>query len=141
MNVVGMIKIFTLLFIIVTGWVILGGGVKNIPDPKASFRDAFKGSASSGNLYATALFKVLNSYAGWSNAAYVLNEVKNPVRTIKIAAPLGLTICGILYMFANVAYFASGTPAQIEASSTTVAAHFMGRVFGLAGQRALRLFL
>jgi amino acid transporter len=65
MNVVGLIKIFTLLFIIVTGWVILGGGVKSIPDPHASFRDAFKGSATSGNLYATALFKVLNSYAGY----------------------------------------------------------------------------
>src|ERR1700753_4249268 len=68
----------------------------------------------------------------WSNAAYVLKEVKNPVRTMKIAGPLGLTICGILYMFANIAYFASGTPAQIKASSTTVAARFMGRVFGLA---------
>lgn len=80
----------------------------------------------------------LNSSARWSNAAYVLNEVKNPVRTLKIAGPLGLSICGFLYIFANISYFASGTPAQVEASGTTVAAHFMGRVFGLAGQRALR---
>jgi len=65
MNVVGLIKIFTLLFIVVTGWVVLGHGVKAIPDPDASFRSAFKGSATSGNLYATALFKVLNSYAGY----------------------------------------------------------------------------
>lgn len=64
MNVIGLIKIFTLLFIVVTGWVILGHGVKAIPDPTASFRDAFRGSATSGNLYATALFKVLNSYVG-----------------------------------------------------------------------------
>jgi hypothetical protein len=64
MNVIGMIKIFTLLFIVVTGWVVLAGGVKRIEDPKASFRNSFAGSATSGNLYATALFKVLNSYAG-----------------------------------------------------------------------------
>jgi hypothetical protein len=64
MNGIGLIKIFTLLFIVVTGWVVLGGGVKRISDPQASFRDAFNGSATSGNLYATALFKVLNSYAG-----------------------------------------------------------------------------
>jgi amino acid transporter len=64
MNTLGVIKIITLLFIIVTGWVILGGSVKSIPDPKASFRNAFSGSAHSGNLYATALFKVLNSYTG-----------------------------------------------------------------------------
>jgi amino acid transporter len=65
MNVIGMIKIFTLLFIVVTGWVVLGHGVKSIPDPNASFRDAFRGSATSGNLYATALFKVLSSYTGY----------------------------------------------------------------------------
>jgi amino acid transporter len=70
-----------------------------------------------------------------------LNEVKNPVRTLKIAGPLGLSICGILYMFANISYFASGTPAEIKASGTTVAAHFMGRVFGLAGQRALAVLV
>jgi amino acid transporter len=64
MNGIGMIKIFTLVFIVVTGWAVLGGGVKRIKDPQASFRDSFKGSATSGNLYATALFKVLNSYAG-----------------------------------------------------------------------------
>ena len=57
--------------------------------------------------YATATFKVLNAYAGWSNVNYVLNEVRDPVRTLKIAGPLGLGICAILYMFANIAYFAS----------------------------------
>lgn len=64
MNFIGLIKIFTLLFIVVTGWVVLSGGVSKIEDPHASFRNAFAGSATSGNLYATALFKVLNSYAG-----------------------------------------------------------------------------
>ena len=65
MNVIGIIKLVTLLFIVVTGWVVLSGAVHSIPDPHASFRHAFKGSATSGNLYATALFKVLNSYAGY----------------------------------------------------------------------------
>lgn len=64
MNGIGVIKIITLLFIVVTGWVILGGGVSRVPDPHASFRNAFAGSAHSSNLYATALFKVMNSYAG-----------------------------------------------------------------------------
>jgi solute carrier family 7 (L-type amino acid transporter), member 9/15 len=56
--------------------------------------------------YATATFKVLNAYAGWSNVNYVLNDVKNPVRTLKIAGPLGLGICAFLYLFANISYFA-----------------------------------
>jgi amino acid transporter len=64
MNGIGVIKVVTLLFIVVTGWVVLGGGAPRVKDPHASFRDAFAGSAHSSNLYATALFKVMNSYAG-----------------------------------------------------------------------------
>ena len=52
------------------------------------------------------MFKVLNAYTGWSNVNYVMNEVKDPVRTLKIAGPLGLGICAVLYLLANVAYFA-----------------------------------
>ena len=56
--------------------------------------------------YAAAMFKILFSYSGWQSANYVLNEVKNPVRTIKIAGPLGLGITSAFYIFANIAYFA-----------------------------------
>ena len=104
-------------------WVVLGGGT-HIKDPHANFRNAFAGSSRSGGdvcrhtpsahelfthviQYATAAFKVLNAYGGWSNANYVLNEVRDPVRTIKIAGPLGLGICTFLYMTANIAYFSS----------------------------------
>lgn len=69
---------------------------------------------------------------------YVLNEVKNPVRTIKIAGPVGLSTCGILYILANVAYFSAATPQEIAASGVTVASFFMKKVFGSAAQRALR---
>ncbi|KAL7934744.1 amino acid permease domain-containing protein [Trichoderma chlorosporum] len=141
MNAFTVLKIILLLFIVITGWVVLGGGVSRVPDPHASFHDSFAGSAKSGNPYATALFKVLNSYAGWSNAMYVLNEVKDPVRTVKIAGPLGLSTCGILYILANVAYFSAATPAEIAASGTTVASFFMKKVFGSAAQRALSVLV
>ena len=52
------------------------------------------------------MFKVLYAYSGWQNANYVLNEVRDPVRTLKIAGPLGLGITATLYIFANIAYFA-----------------------------------
>ncbi|MCJ1308281.1 hypothetical protein MMC25_001934 [Agyrium rufum] len=136
-NLLGTFKLIILTFIVVTGWVVLSGKVDSIPDPHASFRNAFAGSSTSGFEYATALFKVLNSYTGWSNAAYVLNEVRRPVRTIKIAGPLGLSICGVLYLLANVAYYSSATPKEIAASGSTVAAFFFGKVFGTAAKRAL----
>ena len=72
---------------------------------------------------------------------YVLNEVKDPVRTIKIAGPLGLATCGALYILANVAYFAAATPEEVAESGTTVAAYFMGKVFGTAAEKAIRYVL
>ncbi|EAA61290.1 hypothetical protein AN7243.2 [Aspergillus nidulans FGSC A4] len=129
MNVIGVVKVVLLLFIVVTGWVVLSGRLNSIPDPYASFHCSFVGSATSSNLYATALFKVLNSFAGWSNAAYVLNEIRNPVRTLKIAAPTGLGIC------------AAATPEEIANSGTTVASYFMGKVFGTAAERALSVLI
>ena len=52
------------------------------------------------------MFKILSSYAGWSAINYVMNEVKDPIRTFRIAGPLGLGITTVLYLFANIAYFA-----------------------------------
>ena len=70
MNVLGTIKLFILTFLVVTGWVVLSGRVHKIPDPHASFRNSFAGSSHSGYEYATALFKVLNSYAGFVNPPF-----------------------------------------------------------------------
>ena len=63
-NGLGSIKVVILLFIVVTGWVVLSGRVSRIPDPHASFRNSFAGSSISGYQYSVALFKVINSYTG-----------------------------------------------------------------------------
>jgi hypothetical protein len=44
----------------------------------------------------------------------------------------------VLYLLANVAYYAAATPEEIANSGTTVASYFMGKVFGTAAERALR---
>ncbi len=68
----------------------------------------------------------------------MLNEVKRPVRTIRIAGPLALGICGTLYLLANVAYFSAATPSEIAHSKDTVAGFFFLQVFGESASRALR---
>ncbi|KAI9570762.1 amino acid transporter [Boletus coccyginus] len=140
MNLLTIFKIAILVFIVITGWVVLSGET-HIANPKANFSNAFAGSSNSGGDYATATFKVLNAYAGWSNVNYVLNNVRNPVRTLKIAGPLGLGICAALYLFANIAYFSAATKAEIESSGVTVAALFFKNVFGTAAERALSVFV
>jgi amino acid transporter len=108
------------------------------------------------------MLKVLYSYAGWQNVNYVMNDVKNPVRTLKIAGPLALGITATLYIFANIAYFAyvhirtsknndPQTPrreplsvsskSDILESGTTVASLFFENVFGAQAQKALTVFV
>ena len=107
------------------------------------------------------MFKILFSYSGWQYANYVLNDVKDPIRTIEIAGPLGLGITSALYIFANIAYFAyvqfsprpttshsypchqcrASSKADILNSGTTVASMFFESVFGAKAQKALTVFV
>ncbi|KAI5115929.1 hypothetical protein M0805_009865 [Coniferiporia weirii] len=140
MNALSVFKVFILVFIIITGWVVLGGHTR-VQNPHANFHNSFAGSSHSSSDYATATFKVLNAYAGWSNINYVLNEVRDPVRTLKIAGPLGLGICAVLYMLANIAYFAAATKEEILEGGVTVASLFFKQIFGSEAQRALTVFV
>jgi amino acid transporter len=53
----------------------------------------------------TALYNVIWSYIGYSNANYALSETKNPVQTLKRAAPAALILVSVLYMLTNVSNF------------------------------------
>ncbi|KIX10272.1 uncharacterized protein Z518_01354 [Rhinocladiella mackenziei CBS 650.93] len=55
MSLVGMIKLVILLFIVVTGWVVLGGGIKRILDPGAGFHIAITGLINNAIPYAMVL--------------------------------------------------------------------------------------
>ncbi|KAF9449421.1 amino acid transporter [Macrolepiota fuliginosa MF-IS2] len=133
-------KIAILIFIVISGWAVLSGKT-DIADPHANFQHAFAGSSTRSNNYAAATFKVLNAYTGWSTVNYVLNDVKNPVRTLKIAGPLGLAICAVLYILANISYFAAATKEEIATAGVTVASLFFRKVFGRVAQRALSVFV
>ncbi|RUS16981.1 amino acid/polyamine transporter I [Endogone sp. FLAS-F59071] len=127
-NVLTVIKILTLLLISITGIVVLAGGV-SIPKT-TNFENAFAGTSNNGNAYASALFKIFFAYDGWNNCNYVLDELKNPIRTLKISSLMGITIVSVLYILANVAYFAVVPFDVILTSNTVVAGEFFVRVFG-----------
>ncbi|KAA8645954.1 hypothetical protein EYZ11_002515 [Aspergillus tanneri] len=129
-NILASVKLLVLVLIILAGLVALHGDLPNVPHPGASFRHPFMGASSSILDYTFSYFKVLASYQGWSNAGYVLDEVKNPRRTLKVAGILGLSSVGVLYFMVNVAYFAAATPEELSQTGVTVAALFIGRVFG-----------
>ena len=102
-NALGIFKIFIVLFISVTGWVALGGGLKDGYQTH-NFHDAFAGTENATAYgIVTALYNVIWSFVGYSNVNYALGEVKDPVRTLKIAGPTSMVFIAIVYIFVNVA--------------------------------------
>jgi hypothetical protein len=60
----------------ITGFVVLGGGIKSIPDPGANFRDSFAGATGDASGVVRAIVRVNYAYEGWSNSFNVVNEIK-----------------------------------------------------------------
>lgn len=132
-NVIGALKIATLVFISITGFVILGGNVGRIPDPHRNFRNAFEGTTTDGNSLSVALVNIVFSYTGYSNAFNMVNEIRNPIPKLKKYATASVLIVSVLYMLCNVAYFAAVSKSEFAASKEIAAAVFFTTVFGRGG--------
>jgi amino acid transporter len=145
-NVLGVFKVGVLIFIVFSGFAALAGHRK-VPNPH-NFDNAFQLSTGDGwggggaYAYSTALLRIIYSYKGWENANYVLGELKNPRKTLAIAAPIAIGGVTILYVLANVAYFAAIPKDELANSEVIVAAVFFRNVFGdSAGARSLPAFV
>lgn len=131
-NAIGAVKLITLIFVAITGLVVLGGNT-SVKDPHANFRDAFDSTSTTVYGVTNALVKIIFSYAGYENAFNVVNEVKNPVRSIRNSGTISLTIVAVLYMLANIAYFAAVPAAELKKSKQVAASLFFQKVFGDSG--------
>ncbi|KAK3389880.1 amino acid permease-domain-containing protein [Podospora didyma] len=145
-NVLGVFKVVVLLFIVSAGFAALAGH-RLVDDPR-NFDNAFaieSGDGYSGGgayAYSNALLNIVYSYKGWENANYVLGEIRNPRKTLTIAAPLAVGGVTILYVLANVAYFAAIPKSALAKSEVIVAGLFFRNVFGdSAGARSLPAFV
>ncbi|KAE8152380.1 amino acid/polyamine transporter I [Aspergillus avenaceus] len=130
MNAVSLVKIAILLGLVLTGLATIAGLTPSIEDPWRNFHRPFHGSSTDPYDYLVALLKILASFQGWHNAAYVLDEVKNPVRTLKSAGIFGLGMVGTLYFMANVSCFIVASPEVIGDKGTRLIAVLLGIVFG-----------
>jgi amino acid transporter len=136
-NVLGWVKIALILFMVLTSlYVVIFRSrerAKHI-QPRAipiSTNDYFwGGSVWDWGTISTALFKVFYSYAGLQNVNNVMNEVRNPVKTLKSAANTALLTSAILYLMVNVAYFLIVPMDDIKHSGELIAALFFERIFG-----------
>jgi len=105
---------------------------EGLPDQPSimAWQDLWTGSDWAWNTLSTAFFKIFYSYAGLSNINNVLNEVKDPIRTIKSVGPLALLTACVLYILINVAYLSVVPLEEVKRSRELIAALFFERVFG-----------
>ncbi|CAG9946861.1 unnamed protein product [Clonostachys rosea f. rosea IK726] len=135
-NLLGSIKIIILLIIIIAPLVRLDKTTDTLSRHKA-----FEGTTGSAYGIVTSLNNVIWSYVGYSNANYALSEMKNPIRTLKISAPLAILGVGILYILANISYFVGVPKEEILTSERLVAASLFRNMFGESAERALCVFV
>lgn len=139
-NILGWIKVILICFMALSGiYVILfrqsreteWNGLLVTGSANAfSWDELWKDSDWSWNTLSTSLFKVFYSYAGLNNVNNVMNEVKDPIRTIRFVCPAALITACILYLLANISYFLVVPIQQIKESGELVAALFFERIFG-----------
>ncbi|PKI84483.1 methionine permease [Malassezia vespertilionis] len=138
-NALGLFKVVILVLIVFAGFAALAGHVR-IPKPH-NFDNAFSGTRSDIYGVASCIYNAVWSYVGYSNLFYALGEVKNPLRTMKIAGPVALIVLTILYVLAQVAYFAAVPLDDIKNSEQIVAALFFENMFGRRASQALSAFV
>ncbi|KAM0590751.1 hypothetical protein ACHAPW_006764 [Verticillium nonalfalfae] len=132
-NFLGWVKVGIIIFMILSGlYVVLLRPEQRLPAQGSSLAwdTLWEHSNWNWGIIATSLFKVFYSFAGLDNANNVLNEVKDPVRTLRSVTFTALiTACG-LYLLINVAYFIVVPIDEIKESGELIAALFFERVFG-----------
>ncbi|KAF2999541.1 hypothetical protein E8E14_005628 [Neopestalotiopsis sp. 37M] len=107
-----------------------------------NFGNIWSGASTQPYDYATALLKVIYCFRGYSTANQVLSDVRNPVRTLRVAAPAALGIVSFAYLALNVAFFLVVDKEDFRSSGIIVAGTFFRNLFGeVVGGHILPLFV
>lgn len=145
-NLMGVFKIVVMLVIAFSGVAALAG-YRGTDDPH-NFDDSFSRAdmarygAGGFSAYSNAILSIIYTLSGWESANYVLSEVRNPRRTLAIAAPLAVGIVTLLYMLANIAYFAAVRKLDLATLELVIAALFFKNMFGeAAAAKTLPVFV
>lgn len=140
-NTLGIIKVGIIIFIAVSGWVALAGGT-NHGHHTNNLKNAFEGTENASAYgVVNALYNVIWSFIGYSNVNYALGEVKNPVRTLKIAGPVSVITIAILYIFVNISYFAVVPKEKLISSKLVLAADYFDIIFHGKGKEVAAAFV
>ncbi|KAF1800489.1 amino acid permease-domain-containing protein [Mucor lusitanicus] len=122
------VKISVLLLIACIGILVLAKAIPS--DVDASLNLSFFGTSNTVGPYASALYYVMNSYSGWHNLNFVVDEVKDPIRNLPKASAAAVITTATLYILTNIAYLVVLPLDTMKSSEFIVAAAFFTRSLG-----------
>ncbi|KAF8622990.1 hypothetical protein AX15_006586 [Amanita polypyramis BW_CC] len=146
-NVLGTFKIIVLVAISVAGLLSLAGvhgfQVRDEYEKPHNFEWShfWEGTNVDPNAFSTGVYNVLWCFVGYQNANYALSEVKNPVRTLKNASVIGISIVATLYVLVSIAYFAVVSKNDMLDSNKVVVSLFFRNLFGENVEKILSAFV
>ncbi|GIY79749.1 large neutral amino acids transporter small subunit 2 [Caerostris darwini] len=110
--------------------IIIAGGYHLVMGNSQNFVNAFQGTTTDPGYIALSFYSGLFSYAGWNFLNFVTEELKDPFKNLPRAIYISLPLVTVIYVLANVAYFAVLTPNEIL-TSNAVAVTFGERILGV----------
>lgn len=143
-NFIGFVKVVFILFIAISGLVVLGGKTR-VGNTHDIFKNAWEGTTTDGNLISNSILKVVFSYGGSGYAFGVVAETRpqNTIKAYKVFVPSTMFFIYVLYILVNTAYFAGiGSLEEIKSSGTLIASVYFSKVFGTkAATKGLSVFV
>jgi APA family basic amino acid/polyamine antiporter len=122
--------------VVIAAFLVLGFGVGEGDWAHFSQPLARSGGSSIAAQFAISLIFVFYGYSGWNAAVYVVEEIRDPERTLPRALVLGTVLVALLYAALNVLYIYA-TPLSEMAGVVAVGAKAATALFG---ERAGGLF-
>ncbi|CAO3610302.1 unnamed protein product [Mucor hiemalis] len=128
MGFLTILKLSVLSLITIIGILVLAKAIPSEVD--AGLNLSFFGTSNTIGPYASALYYVMNSYSGWHNLNYILDEVKDPIKNLPKASATAVVGTAVLYIFTNIAYLVVLPLDAMKNSEFIVAAAFFTKSLG-----------
>uniref|UniRef100_A0AC35GR92 Uncharacterized protein n=1 Tax=Panagrolaimus sp. PS1159 TaxID=55785 RepID=A0AC35GR92_9BILA len=97
-------------------------------DATASYKDSFIDSSLDPGAIARAFYSALFAYQGWNYLNFIVEEVKNPVKTLPRAVLISSFAIIVIYLLVNMAFYTGLTPTML-AGSTAATIDFIEKIF------------
>lgn len=122
-------KLLALAIIIVAGFTQIFLGKAEYLSPDKAFQSEGGNSIDVGNI-ALAAYQGFFAYAGWNYLNFVTEEMIEPYKNLPRAIKMSMPLVTVVYLLANIAYFAAMSPAELL-NSNAVAVTLGNKLLGV----------